>query len=648
MKPISSLSATFAPCALAALTFGSQLDAHEGPGEGRPETNSVQSPVYSATNTQLQMTGFGPLALSNGSPAHSSTRFSFVVIGDTQGGASGPNVGIDALTPQILSDASARNPLFTVFPGDLVGSGTPSRWNDWLTATAAFGDNRYIVPGNHDLHPVRAATMKQWQQVFSAGLPWVNATAAAGQVGPLVQPLDGSDHEFDDRRAVDYYVDHGNTRIVCLATDGKNGSEASWNPPSNLPWFRSVMKLPSTAEKTNVIVFTHKPLTFEGSVNNADSGGTAWTWWRSISGQDGAGSRAADALLTGHYHLYRPGRPDAAKTNTMEIVVGTGGGKLGGRHPHMRQHGFLEVSVDGDRIIANFWGDSDGATGGRSYTELLDTFIIDPGTGDSSSGQLCRYDFEAKNSLDDSSLDIVSKNIPLTLKGGSTIVIDPDVARGKVIVTGAEKYATTLDVRDHSLALVGELSISLYAKADQATLTGSAGDNVLLSFGIGPPINPTKSYPGFEISNERSEAENTCYILSVNPDGKLRLAWQHRVHRSDANRPTRNRGQALDPNRLQWEVVTSTASVPNLDHWNRIQVVRHTSSKQVTFLVNGTQLGSPVAYLNQATGGQLGSFFIGASDRSMAGADPGVSEWPGRLDDIQVFDNATGSAGQMR
>jgi len=98
---------------------------------------------------------------------------------------------------------------------------------------------------------------------------------------------------------------------------------------------------------------------------------------------------------------------------------------------------------------------------------------------------------------------------------------------------------------------------------------------------------------------------------------------------------------------LQWEVVTSTAPVTNLDQWNRIQAVRNSSSKEVTFLVNGLQLGITVSYTNHPTGGQIGSLFIGSSDRSFAGADPGVAEWPGRIDDIQVFNNISGTAGQM-
>jgi hypothetical protein len=630
----------------------------------------------------MSMTGFAPLSLlQTNDITHTSNKFRFVVIADTQQGATPGGTGIDAISPQIISDAAARNPLFTVFPGDLVGSGNRTNWNNWLTATAPLGDNRYIVPGNHDFHPTRGLGMKTWQEVFTAGLPWVDALAdtvpPAGEpklVGPLLA-VDGSDHKdgVNDRRGVDYYVDHGNTRIISVSTDGtNNGTEATWNPPANLDWFRQVMTAPSTLAKENVIVFTHKPLGFDAFSNNSDGGGTAWTWWRSISGQDNynnVDSRAADALFCGHYHLYRPGRPDAAKTQTMEIVVGTGGGGLEGRS-QMRHHGFMEVFVDNDRITAWFWGDSDAAANGWSHTEVLDTIVIDPGTGNNYSGQLCRYDFESAAPLDDSSLDVTSKNYPLQLLGAT--VVDEGGDRGNVLVTGGNNRAHTSHIKDHNLNLTGDLTISLYAKADNASLTGDPGNNILVSYGAGVPDNYTgSSHTNFEVNgNERNEGENYNYLLSVNNDGKLRLAWQHREFQADNNPPIRDRGQrpyhpttnsgSSDPRRVSWEVATSTVAVANLDQWNRIQVVRDSANKQVTFFLNGSQLGDPVAFTHHATGGQLGSLWIGASDRSLTGGtgggthqpalndpNPGVTGWQGRIDDLQIFNNTSGTAGQM-
>ena len=142
---------------------------------------SVSPPSAYGAKAAMSMTGFAPISSALATPAHSDNRFSFVVIADTQAGSETRTVpavhGIDAVTPQIIADAAARNPLFTVFPGDLVGSGNVSgEWAKWLTATASLGDNRYIVPGNHDFHPTRGKGMKTWQQVFTnptTGLPWI-------------------------------------------------------------------------------------------------------------------------------------------------------------------------------------------------------------------------------------------------------------------------------------------------------------------------------------------------------------------------------------------------------------------------------------------------------------------------------------------
>lgn len=664
----------------AAFLISVNANAHKG------HSHAAESAAPAASlpldTSLMQMTGFAPLTLIHSQrQSNTKDRFSFIVIADTQQGATPGGTGIDGISPQIIKDAAARNPLFTVFPGDLVGTGNRQNWTDWLKDTRSLGSNRYIVPGNHDFHPTRGKGMKTWQEVFTDGLPWVdklaNTTPPAGEpklVGPLLD-LDKEDHKagVNDRRGVDYYVDHGNTRIISISTDGtNNGTEATWNPPANLEWFRQVMTAPSTTEKTNVIVFTHKPLGFDAFRNNADSGGTSWTWWRAISGQDtynGIESRAADALFCGHYHLYRPGRPDAAKSDTMEIVVGTGGGRLEGR-TQMRHHGFMEIFVDNDRITGWFWGDSNGATDGWRYSEVLDTVVIDPGSGNNYSGQLCRYDFESGNELDDSSIDIISKHYPLQLLGAT--IANEGEKRGKVLVTGGNNRAHTSNIKDHNLNLTGDLTISLYAKADNANLTGKPGDNVLLSYGAGAPDNYTgSSHTNFEVNhNERNEGENYNYLLSVNSDGKLRLAWQYREYQADDKPPIRDRGQrpfhptansnSKDPRRVSWEVATSTAAIPNLNQWNRIQAVRDTSNKQVTFFLNGSPLGEPVSFTNQATGGQLGSLWVGSSDRSLTGGDgkgshtpaiddpnPGVTSWQGRIDDIQIFNNTSGSAGQM-
>ncbi len=573
--------------------------------------------------------------------SHSNTKFSFCVIADTQAsdGSGAYNLQI---TPPIIEAAKARNPLFTVFPGDLCEDGNAPRWKKWLKVTESLGDNRYIVPGNHDLHPIRRATMKQWQEVFSAALPWVNETAEKGQAGPLLPKFDGNDHAFEDRRSVDYFVDHGNTRIACVATDNTH-SENTANPPANLEWFRKVMQMPSTKAKTNVIVFTHKPLTMEGFAGNPDTGGTGWKWWRAISGMD-HGSKKASALFTGHYHMYRPGRPDAGKTRTMEIISGTAGGHLECYYHH-RHHGFLEIDVDGDKMTATFWGDADGKENGWKFDDIFDQFVIAGGAKEKFSGQLTNYNFEGKNPLSDNSLSTNSKDIPLLLKGGAKIVDAP--RKGQVLETGAGKFATTLDLKDHNLALTGDLSISVNVKA-KTKLTGKSGDNVILSYGCGQANGTFSGIPRYK-ADERNEAENYTYILSIDADNKLRLSWQYRVHHEDSWKPIRKKRQKPDSNRLKMESVVSTKSIGDVTKWNYIQVTRNAKTKTVQFYLNGNKLGNPVKYQNQATGGQIGTLAIGGLARNgNEKIDTQAIDWSGFIDDVKIYDNPKFYKGKRR
>ena len=607
------------------LSYGhEQTHSHSGSNTGHSHNLTVPDGL-------AEMEKFAPVS-------HSSTKFSFCVVADTQA-SDGSGAYNLAVTPPVIEAVKARNPLFTVFPGDLCETGNVPRWKKWVTLTDILGDNRYIVPGNHDLHPIRRSTMKQWQEVFSEALPWVNETARKKQVGPLLPKFDSNDHAFDDRRAVDYFVDHGNTRIVCVTTDNTH-SENTANPPANLKWFRKVMQMPSTKAKTNVIVFTHKPLTIEGFAGNPDTGGTAWAWWRAISGMD-HGSKKAAAIFTGHYHMYRPGRPDAGKTQTMEIITGTAGGGLEGYFQH-RHHGFLEVHVDGDRISAFFWGDADGKENGWQFDDVLDSFIINPGSQNKYSGELTNYNFESENPLKDHSRYLSSKRIPLILKGAEVV---EESSRGKVLKTGNGKFATTIHLKDHNLALTGDLSISVNVKARQK-LTGKAGDNVILSYGCGQANGSFSGLPNYK-PDERNEAENYAYILSVDPDQSLRLSWQYRVHRDDSWTPVRKKRQKPDPARLQMESAVSSAKLKNITEWNKIQVIRNAEKRTVLFYVNGKRFGNPIKFKHQATGAQIGTFAVGGLARNGSKADMQALDWDGFIDDIKIYDNAIFSKGQQ-
>jgi len=571
-----------------------------------------------------QMTGFNPLQAAATSPS----QFSFVVMADTQHGQG--QAGMDPRVPQLVSDIAARNPSVTIFPGDLAGIGSASVWNDWLDMTASLGDNRFIVPGNHDWHPYWGQSRDDWQRAFSTttnpsrGLPWVDQLAAAGQVGPTTaydladprnNPANGA--AFNDRRGVDYYVDFGNTRIISVATDGGTpGQETNVVPPVNLEWFQGVMQDPTTQAMDNVLVFTHRPITIDALGGDTDTGGTSGEWWQSITGQDGNGGAVADAVFTGHWHLYRPSRPDP-NVDTQEIIVGTGTINQEG-YDWMRHFGFVEVAVDGDRMTARFWGDGDGD---GQYDEVLDRFVIDPGTGQLQQGQLTRYQFDAGNENRDTSLDVLSRRFNLALEGGAQVV--NDAQRGQVLDVGGGAFAGTHNLGDHNLAILGDLTISLYAKADNASIGGSNGENVLVSYGA-------EGFLATIGAGDREQAaENHAYRLSIDPDGRLRLSWEYR-----------REGDWDDTSRLQWEDTVSTVGVSGLDEWHQIQVVRDADTKTVTFFIDGQQLGDAVAFEHLPSGTSVGSLTLG----STFGGDNGFA---GLIDDVQIFNNDTGTAGQL-
>ena len=97
---------------------------------------------------------------------NSISEIRFLVVGDTQG--NGKNPGYATIIPQLIKDMEKRNPDFVVFTGDLVGTESVKTLTDWKDLTSVFGNNRYMVPGNHDL-PGRSATNQNWIEIF----PWL-------------------------------------------------------------------------------------------------------------------------------------------------------------------------------------------------------------------------------------------------------------------------------------------------------------------------------------------------------------------------------------------------------------------------------------------------------------------------------------------
>jgi len=491
---------------------------------------------------------------------------SFIVMGDTE-----INVG-DGKLQSMMPAVTALNPDFVVFPGDLVTDGGLAEWQDWKQQTAVLGDNRFMVPGNHDRGPGGSAA--NWQNTFD----WL----------PDSQELNGE--KGTDK--IDYFVDRGNVRIISIATDIPG--EYSSSVPRSQAWFTEVMKdvadRNADADVTNnidrVFAFSHKPITLEAGTGN--------DWWQRISGQDGQGGAAATAHLSGHWMLYQNSRPDP-NSETSEIVQGTSNGSFFEGPPHRNQWGFTRITVEGDNVTTEYYGDPNGLTGGANF-QLVDTTQLYT-AGVVPRGEQALYQFEAGAEDQDSSASPLSKGHTLNFSGAS-IVNDPQ--RGSVLnVTGSGAHADAKNIGEGNLAILGDLTLEIAAKFD-----GAPGSNsVLASFG--------RSVGALNGGVNSRESGNYAYILAVNSDGTIRLEWEHDGHQSVS--------------------VNSTAPIDDLSQWNDIKVVRDHDTLSAQFIVNDQQLGQVVSFGESPTGAGAASLYIG-------GLASGGGDFSGWLDDLRISD----------
>ncbi|MEM9419413.1 MAG: metallophosphoesterase family protein, partial [Planctomycetota bacterium] len=97
----------------------------------------------------------------------------FIVVGDTQGdNESGPR----EFMPSLISSINQHNASRMVVPGDLVGTGGASTWDQWITQASQFNgglQNIIMTPGNHD-QPSGSDAL--WQSTFDqtpGGQAWL-------------------------------------------------------------------------------------------------------------------------------------------------------------------------------------------------------------------------------------------------------------------------------------------------------------------------------------------------------------------------------------------------------------------------------------------------------------------------------------------
>lgn len=553
-------------------------------------------------------------------PRAASSAVRFIVVGDTQG--NGENAGYDDIVPQLIDDIEARNPHFVVFPGDLVGTGSVSTLSSWNNLTKRFGNNRYMVPGNHDL-PGRSATNENWQTIFN----WLPNS----QVVPNITTADPND-TIRGINKMDYYVDIApNIRLISVTTDRdalpgeshthSGGYEILGGEPTAIDWFQSVMTLESTKQKDHVFVMTHHSVTTQMSEVNSSidlTEGTPTEWWKSIAGthehHDGA---TADALFTGHTHSYLPNRPDP-DSHTAEVIVGTGGGStIVGATPQRRVHGFMEVIVENGLVSTTFYGDSNGERDGWSFSESLDTFTISD-NGMAPRGELALYQFEPNAPGGDSSISALSKNLNLNFNHGASVVDAVD-RNGRVLSLDGNGFLDSKSLGDHHFQVLGDLRISLWVKAERELGNNGPLDNVLVAFGDvdGAPTQ-------FSWQNMfNDEIANYAYILSYTEDGRLRMTWEYHDD-PDADAVAKM---------MQ---LVSTEAVVNPNEWHEIEILRDADTLRLRFLVDGAQLGGDLTFTHLPTGAGGGSLYIGALPNTVEGNDDGIATFSGQLDDILI------------
>ena len=296
------------------------------------------------------------------------------------------------------------------------------------------------------------------------------------------------------------------------------------------------------------------------------------------------------------------------------MILGTGGGSPGGV-PHRRRHGSTEITITGDEARCVFFGDSNGAAGGWSFTDKLDEFELTSGRP-LAAGLKADYRFEWDDPTRDSAEHGLSKHHSLRLNAGAELVDDPD--RGCVLGLNGEGFVDAKAIGDQNLQLLSDLSLGLDARA-VGPLGGESPDNVLIAFGDADGAG----YNGTWLRVVEEELANYAYIFSYTAEGHLQLSWEHHDDpRADSS--------------AERVVVTSTEVVETPDAWHRLEVVRQAAQRQVLFFVDGEPLGEPVGFEHLPTGGGTGSLYIGALPDTAEGSEGGIATFVGRIDNVRI------------
>ena len=393
---------------------------------------------------------------------------------------------------------------------------------------------------------------------------------------------------------MDYYYDFGNSRFISVTTDSQQNGAGG--PPAAQQWLENVLSDPTTQSKDHVFVYSHHPVTF----NNYDStGGTSGDWWQALGN---AGN--VRGLFVGHWHQYQPSQPHPHH-NTWEVISGTGNAGYSG-HPWQNEIGYSIVEVEGPRAYLKFYGDADGD---GSYDDLLDTFTmadVRPGPA----GIVAHYGFDDQATNLDTALSEIAKANHGALYGNAQIA--EEGPRSFLQLDGNGDYADGRGIGDYNLAVLGDLTISVEASFSQ--LFNGAGQNTLVSY--------SADVAGY---TDREEAVNQPYNLRIRGDRRLELMWE--------------RG-----NNNQKEIFVSSIPADVMaGDWHEYRVTRDAENGEVTFFVDGVQLGDALVFDSSQqlpTGGAQGILRMGINyDRDHPAKLVGAFE--GQIDEVSIWNLVT-------
>jgi lactate permease len=267
--------------------------------------------------------------------------FRFAVTADSRGTSSDSPVDVRVLR-QLTNDMNGFNPVFCLFPGDLVfggnvnSDGFKKELQGWLAATRDFRGTLYVAPGNHEFRHWIGRD-EAWRQTFP-GMP--------------------SNGPGGEQEKCSYYIDYGTSRFISVLSDWQDGHVGV-----DQKWLDEILDASSGFE--HIFVMSHHPMQQLGGVKGA--------FWQALV------RHHVDVYFASHWHLYNRSQPGSG--DTWQVVVGTAGAPLVPWFPSevlggttiAGKYGFAIVDVNGPSLKVSFYSD---AARKVQFTEPMDSFVI--------------------------------------------------------------------------------------------------------------------------------------------------------------------------------------------------------------------------------------------------------------------------------